>query len=145
MENLYDLRGNHLAPNSYPASSDKDLEHERLKRAVSTKFFVVQNHQRKSLESKYEQIPKRTVTETEHTVSDGQKTYHKKDIADLTSLVLNNPSLFQGKLHVDTKFKKIGRTTGEKFGKRGEPGVESDEVSVVQRKRDKSHKSNKWT
>ncbi len=142
VENLYDLRGNHLAQNSYPASqlkqkefdckygrscSDKDLEHERLKRAVSTKFFVVRNHQRKGLESKFEQLPKRTVTETEHTVSDGQRTYHKKDIADVTSLVLNSPSLFQGKLHVDTKFKKIGRTKGGKFGKRGEPGVESDE------------------
>ena len=85
MENQYDLRGNHLAQNSYPASqlkqmefdrkfgrscSDKDLELERLKRAVSTQFFVVKNHQKKALESSFEQRPRPTVTETEHIVSE---------------------------------------------------------------------------
>ncbi len=150
VENLYDLGGNHLAQNNYPATqlkqmefdrkygtscSDKDLELERLKRAVSIQYLVVKNHQKKSLESNFEDVPRKTVTETKHTVSDGVKTYHKKDIADITQIVLKNPSLLQGKLTVDTKFKKIGRTKGGKLGKRGEPGVESDEVPVVQRKK----------
>ncbi len=150
VENLYDLRGNHLVQNTYSAKqlkqmefdrrygktcTDKDLEHERLKRAVSTNFFVMKNHDFKGLESRFELNPKRTVTETDHTVSDGKKTYHKKDIADVTELVINNPSLLQGKVTAETKFKKIGRTEGGKFGKLGEPGVESAQVPVVKRQK----------
>ncbi len=58
--------------------SDKDLELERLKRAVSIQYFVVKNHLKKGLESNFEAIPRKTVTETKHTVSDGKQTYHKK-------------------------------------------------------------------
>ncbi len=118
--------------------SDKDLENERLKRAVSIRYFVVKNHNKKGLESSFDQSPKATVTETKHTVSDGRKVYHKKDIADVTQIVLNNPSLLQGKLTVETKFKKIGRTKGGKFAERGDPGVESDEVPVVAQKKKKT-------
>ncbi len=43
---------------------------------------------------------------------DGKTTFHKKDIADATQIVLNNSKRFphlQGKIQFDTKFKKVPR------------------------------------
>ncbi len=65
------------------------------------------------LEPNFDQTPKKTVTETKDNFSDWRKAYHKKDIADITQLVLNNPSLFQGQLTAETRFKKIVRAEGE--------------------------------
>ncbi len=145
-ENVYDLEGNHLAQNTYTAdlisrmvfnrscgcsASTEDLQKELLKRQVSSKFqyFVVKNHSRKEMESRFELNPHRVVSETKHTVSDGDKTYHKKDVANFTNVVLNNPQFFQGKIKHDTKIKPQGRDGTGKFNK-SDHAVRTDMVPV---------------
>ncbi len=111
IENVYDLQGNHLAQIQYEATdlrrqsfnrkygksaSTEDLTKELRKRKVTPRiqFFVTKCRKPNSLSSKFESRPRAVTKETEHTVSDGQSTFHKKDIADVTQLVLNNPNRF---------------------------------------------------
>ncbi len=149
LENVYDLDGNHLAQNSYEpdlisrmvfnrthgrSASTEDLNKELLKCQVSNKFqyFVVKNHSRKGMESRFELTPHKVVSETMHTVSDGVKTYHKKDVANVTKVVINNPKFFQGKIKYDTKYKPQGRDGTGKF-RTPDNSTRTDMVSEVQR------------
>ncbi len=132
LKNVYDLDGSYLAQNSYEpdlisrmvfnrthgrSASSEDLNKELLKRQVSNKFqyFVVKNHSRKGMESRFELTPHKVLSETKHTVSDGVKTYHKKDVANVTNVVINNPQFIQGKIKYDTKYKPQGRDGAGKF------------------------------
>ena len=132
LEKVFDMDGSHLAQNSYDAdllqrmvfnrthgrsASDEDIQKELLKRQVRPKFqyFVVKNHSRKGMESRFNLEPHFEVSEAKHTVFDGKTTYHKKDIADVTQTVLNNPDFFQGKITYDTRYRDQGRDGSGKF------------------------------
>ena len=103
IENVYDLQGNHLAQNQYEAdqlrrhvfnrthgksASEEDLTKEIQKRKVrpQIQFFVPKNRKHTSLSSKFEIRLRAATAETDHTVSDGKTTFHKKDIADVTQI-----------------------------------------------------------
>ncbi len=62
---------------------------------VSPKFYVHKNPKKKGLESDYLTKPFCAESETEHTVAVGAKTFHKKQLADVTKLVGQHPEVLQ--------------------------------------------------
>ena len=76
-----------------------------------------------------EDEPKKVVVETRHTVFDGVKTYHKKDIADATKVVAANCDCLQGKLKFNTKKKMVNRESKtRKFVPKGTKNSRKEEV-----------------
>ena len=81
------------------------------------------------MESKFEQKIRPFVAETEHTVTEGHKTFHKKDIADVTDLVNKNPQLLQGKINCLTQKKDVERSNSTgKFTKAGGRNSHKDTI-----------------
>ncbi len=140
IENIYDLQGNHLAQTQHEpneirrqvfnrthgkSASTEDMTKELQKRKVRPRiqFFVTKCRKPYSLSSKFETRPRAVTTETEHTVSDGKSTFHKKDIADVTQIVWNNADRFpysQGNLQYNStpNSKKFRETNKEDSRKR---------------------------
>ncbi len=49
-------------------------------------FWKVKSRNKKSLHSKIETKPRPLISETEHTVFDGRKVFHKKDLAEISNV-----------------------------------------------------------
>ncbi len=135
IEIIYDLKGNHLAQNHYEpeclkrqivsrtygkSASEGDIVKELQNRKFRPliQFFVIKIRKPSSLASKFEATPRAAIAETAHTVSDGKTILHKKYIADVIQLVLNNINRFsslQGKVQVDTKYQEVPRDQQGRF------------------------------
>ncbi len=157
IENVYDLQGNHLEQTQHEpteirrqifnrkygkSASNEDLTKELQKRKVRPRiqFFVTKCRKPNSLSSNFELRPRAVTAETEHTVSDRKSTFHKKYIADVTQIVLNNVKQFphlQGKLQFDTKFKKVPRDQQGRFTQTAN-AIRIDDAPISSKKKNKS-------
>ena len=113
LENVYDSQGNHLTQFHYTdkrlremtkerkfgrTAGSEELQREIRKRKVShERCFAVRNGNERSLDSKFETKPRPLISESEHTVFDGRKVLHKKDVAETTKTVTSNRDVCQAK------------------------------------------------
>ena len=134
VENVYDKSGNHLTQIHYTAKHLRDMDKDRKygrsartedlqkeirKRKVSSqRYFVVRNRNKKNLASKFETRIRPIISETEHTVFDGKKVFHKKDVAEVDNTVKLNRDRLQAKEiadRVEQKEKSVKRGDGGRF------------------------------
>ncbi len=135
IQNIYDVDGNHLAQNQFEGDAIKkmvfnrsygksasvtDIVKEMQKRKLRPKiqFFVTKNHKKKRFQSSFETTPRMASKETDHTASDGKTVFHKKDIADVTNVLLNNINRFphlQGLIQFHTRYKEVPRDLKGRF------------------------------
>ncbi len=71
----------------------KDLREILKANKPVSKFVVVKNRKPGKLKSKFEERPKKVISESDHTLTvEGGKTYHKKDVADCSVFMSNDSS-----------------------------------------------------
>ena len=105
------------------AADTEELQREVRKRKVSrVRFVVVRNRNKKNLDSKFETKPKPLASETDHTVFDGRKVFHKKDKAEILITVIRNHDMLQAKEileRVSKKEKEVTRGEKGRFSSKG--------------------------
>ncbi len=82
-------------------------EFVKKRKAVSPKYYVHKNVKKTGLESDYLTKPFKADSETKHTVTVGSKTYHKKQLAEVTNVVGLHPEILQ------EEKKAAGQTTSK--------------------------------
>ena len=141
VENIVDKHGNQMTQIHYStkhlkglakerkfgkSANTKELQREIRKRKVSKRYFVVKNRNANNLASKFETKVRPLVAETEHTVSDGTKIFHKKDVAEVHNSVMSNQANLQAKEiaeRVNQKVKDVKRGDGGRFARKSAKGV----------------------
>ncbi len=141
VENIVDKHGNQLTQVHYStkyfeglakerkfgkSANTQELQREIRKRKVSKRYFVVKNRNANNLASKFETRVRPLVAETKHTVSDGMKVFHKKDVAEVHNSVMSNQVDLQAKEiaeRVNQKFKNVKGGDGGRFAKKRAKGV----------------------
>ena len=141
IENILEKSGKQLTQIHYSAKTLKGLKSERKfgksaetedlrkelrrRKVREPRYFVVRNRNERALVSRFETKVRKLVSETDHTVSDGKKTFHKKDIAEVPYSVANNQVNLQAKeiaSRVDNRMKDIKRGRGGRFANANQPG-----------------------
>ncbi len=149
IENIVDKSGNQLTQIHYTTKSHKrmkkeqnfgksaeteDLRKELRRRKVSqSRYFVVKNRNKRALSSKFETKIRKLANETENSVSDGSKTFHKKDVAEIPNSVVNGQVNLQAReiaSRVESQMKNVKRGKGGRFTSGAQPG-NTEEVKAT--------------
>ena len=153
IETIVEKTGNQLTQIHYTTKSPKemakdrnfgksaeteDLRKELRRRKVSNcRYFVVKNRNKRASSSKFESKIRKLVNETEHTISDGRKTFHKKDVAEVSHSVVKNQVELQAREiaeRVEKNMKNLKRGKGGRFSNVTQPG-KTEEVKAKEGRR----------